>query len=144
MPILNPATTPNRYYAQSSFLFWAIIGVSCRGHPEYSSLLDNLIPHVNEIALKSPKAEMKSLYTVKALLLLLTWHPSQRSLSMDITFPLSGSLLHIAMQLGLHMPVSSQDASTYNKIKLTEIEVNGRAELWAYCIVAYQRFVDIG
>jgi len=138
MPILDFNTTPNECMAQSHFLFWIVIFTGSRRYSKDPNLVVNLTPKVNDMALMSLKAEAKSMLTVKALLLLLNWHPPKRSISMDITFPLSGSLLHIAMQLGLHMPVASQDSSGV-KVKLSEEEIHRRAELWAYCIITYQR-----
>lgn len=139
MPVIEPDTTPNECFTQSEFLFWVIIFIGCRNYSKDPALPSDLAHKINHMALMAPKAESKNLYTVKALVLLLSWHPLKRSMNMDITFPLSGSLLHIAMQLGLHMPVASHESSGV-KVNLSEEEMHKRAELWAYCIITYQRY----
>lgn len=62
---------------------------------------------------------------------------------MDMLLPIAGLMLHLAMQYGLHVPVSSQDFAGMKRTSVTEIDVIRRAELWGYCIVAYQRYVRI-
>jgi hypothetical protein len=138
MPILEKSITPNICFSDSEFLFWTVLSIGCRKSPRNATLLINLAPKIQHMALMSLRAESKNLFTVKALLSLLSWHPLKPSLSMDVTFPLSGSLLHIAMQLGLHMPVASQ-ANSGVTLNLSEEEIHKRAELWAYCIITYQR-----
>lgn len=90
------------------------------------------------MALVSVASASPAWHTIQALLLLLTWtlpkggHP-------DVTFPMSGMMLHIAMQNGLHIPVSSNEFSRVKISPPSEVVMVRRAELWAYCVVVYQR-----
>jgi hypothetical protein len=68
----------------------------------------------------------------------LTWPLPKTAASHDTTYAISGSVIHMAMQIGLHIPTSSQDFSRV-KVNLTETQIVRRAELWGYCIVTYQR-----
>lgn len=61
----------------------------------------------------------------------------------DLTFPMSGMLLHIAMQNGLHIPMSSHEFSRVKVPALSEVDMTRRSELWAHCVIVYQRYVSI-
>lgn len=137
MPILDPSITPNAYYALSPVLFWAIIGVGCRTYLRNPTLLSVLPSKITTLALLTLNSN-PTLPVVHGLLLILQWpFPKSRD-GTDMTFPLSAALLHMAMQMGLHLPVSSQEFSK-TRIKLTEDELRRRAETWGYCMLVYQR-----
>jgi Fungal specific transcription factor domain len=135
LPIFDASRTPDQYYERSEFLFWAIAGVACRTYLKDPTLLDSLGERVLVLSLLSLRAP--SIPVIKGLLLVLTW-PLKNSASADATYAISGSVLHMAMQLGLHIPTSSQDFSRV-KVNLTDNQIIKRAELWGYCIVTYQR-----
>lgn len=138
MPMLDPDMSPNSYYQRSPFLFWAIIGVGCRRYRKDPTLLGALAPKIINLALMSIKTKSATLSHIQALLLVLSWPFPPSSLCMDVTFPLSGSLIHMAMQAGLHIPVTRQNFAKVG-IKVTDDDVKKRAELWAYCVITYQR-----
>jgi hypothetical protein len=46
-------TTPNAYYVQCPFLFWAVICVACRTYPKNPTLLTVLARSITEMALLS-------------------------------------------------------------------------------------------
>ncbi|KAL2008418.1 hypothetical protein VTN00DRAFT_6612 [Thermoascus crustaceus] len=138
MPILDASISPNVYYQRSPFLFWAIIGVGSRHYRKDPTLFGALAPKIINLALMSLKTKSATLSHIQALLLVLSWPFPPSSLCMDITFPLSGSLIHMAMQAGLHISVTSQNFAKIG-IKMTEEDIKKRAELWAYCIITYQR-----
>lgn len=142
VPFLDQSVSPNEYHRRSKFLFWAIIAVASRNWPKDPTLLDSLGEKVLNLALMSLR--QVTIPTIKGLLLILTWPfpKSAHGTPGDATFVISGSLLHMAMQIGLHIPTSSQDFSRV-KIHLTEAEIVKRAELWGYCIVTYQRACSI-
>ncbi|KAJ5625345.1 hypothetical protein N7510_001654 [Penicillium lagena] len=139
IPILDPETRPNTYYAQSPFLFWAVIGVSCRNYSRNPTLLMALAQSITEMAFLSGVSLSPPWHTIQGLLLLLTW-PLPKGHRPDVTFALSGLLLHIAMQNGLHIPMSSHE---FSRVKISaapsETDMVRRAELWAHCVVVYQR-----
>lgn len=138
LPILDVRVSPNEYFERSQFLFWAIIGVACRTYSKNPTLLDSLGGKVLSLSLLSLRSP--SIPAIKGLLLILTWPLPKSAASADATYAISGSLLHMAMQIGLHIPTSSQDFSRV-KVRLTDLEIIKRAELWGYCIVTYQRYV---
>ncbi|PLB38867.1 fungal specific transcription factor domain-containing protein [Aspergillus candidus] len=139
LPILDPQSTPNAYYTQSPFLFWAIIGVGCRTYAKNPTLLTALAAGIIDKALLSVGSTLIPWQTIQGLLLLLTWPFPKDPARPDLTFILSGLLLHIAMQHGLHIPMSSHE---FSKIKLptpSETDMVRRSELWAHCVITYQR-----
>lgn len=136
LPIFDPQVTPNQYYHRSQLLFWAIAGVACRKYAKDPTLLDSLGERVLNQALLSLRTP--SIPIIKGLLLILTWPLPKAASSADATYAISGSVIHMAMQIGLHIPTSSQDFSRV-KVNLTDRQILKRAELWGYCIVTYQR-----
>lgn len=142
LPILDPQTTPNAYYAQSSFLFWAIIGVACRTYSRNPTLVTALSRSITEMALLSAASTSAPWHTIQALFLVLTWPFPKDMTRPDLTFPMSGMLLHIAMQNGLHIPMSSHEFSRVKIPALSEVDMTRRSELWAHCVIVYQRYVS--
>ena len=139
LPILDPQTTPNAYYTQSPFLFWAIIGVGCRTYAENPTLLTALAAGIIDKALLSVGSTLIPWQTIQGLLLLLTWPFPKDPSRPDLTFILSGLLLHIAMQHGLHIPMSSHEFSKIELPTPSETDMVRRSELWAHCVITYQR-----
>ncbi|EXJ79316.1 hypothetical protein A1O3_08818 [Capronia epimyces CBS 606.96] len=137
MPILDPSLTPNAAYALSPFLFWAIIGVGCRTYYKNPTLLGVLPSKIKTLALLTMGSNT-TLPIVQAYLLILYWPFPKASAATDFTFPFSAAVLHMAMAMGLHLPVSSQEFSKV-QIRLSEDESKKRAETWGYCMLVYQR-----
>ncbi len=140
MPIMDRTVSPNAYFAMSPFLFWTMIGVACRSYLQDRSLLERLSPKIVDLALSSIRIKPNTIHDVKALLLVLTWSFTQTSLTMDVTQCLSGTMLHMAMQIGLHQLLASQD-SELSKIRSQayKVSIKERSEVWGYCVVVYQR-----
>lgn len=136
VPILDPNMIPNEVYQKSPFLFWAITGTASRNYSRDPTLFDCLGEKVLDLALMSLRKPQ--LPTIQGLLLILTWPIPRSAGTTDVTYAISGSLLHMAIQNGLHIPTSSQDFSRV-KVNLTEEEIKKRAELWGYCVLTYQR-----
>lgn len=142
LPILNPETTPNVYYTQSPFLFWSIVGIASRTYSKNPTLLTALARNINEMALLSIVSGSSAWHCIQGLLLVLTWPFPKDATMADVTFPLSGMLLHIAMQNGLHIPMSSHEFSKRKRLPApSEAEMIRRSELWAHCVIVYQRYV---
>ena len=119
-------------------LFWAVVGVSSRTYPRNPTLLTALSQRIIELALLSPTSPSPPSHLIQGLLILLTWALPKESRP-DVTFPMSGLMLHIAMQNGLHIPVSSNEFSRVKIAPPSEAVMVRRAELWAHCVVVYQR-----
>lgn len=139
LPSLDEHIRPNEVFQTSPFLFWAVIGTACRDYQKDPSLFDRLGDRVLDLALMSLRRP--HLPTIEGLLLVLTWPIPRSAKTTDVTYAITGSLLHMAIQNGLHIPTSSQDFSRV-KINLTEIEIRKRALLWGYCVLTYQRSVS--
>ncbi|KAJ4553620.1 hypothetical protein HRR83_003346 [Exophiala dermatitidis] len=137
MPILDPSITPNAYYGLSRLLFWAIIGVGCRTYYRNPTLLGVLPAKIKTLALLTMDSNV-TLPNLQAYLLILCWPFPKTTNSPDFTFPFSAAVLHMAMAMGLHLPVASQEFSKV-RIRLSEDESKKRAETWGYCMLVYQR-----
>ncbi|KAJ5238197.1 hypothetical protein N7489_008288 [Penicillium chrysogenum] len=138
LPILDAQTKPNAYFAQSPFLFWAVIGVASRSYSRNPTLQTALAQEVPEMAFLSVLSTCAPWYTIQGLLLLLTW-PFPKENRPDVTFPLSGMLLHVAMQNGFHIPMSSHEFSRVKIPASSDLDMVRRSELWAHCVLVYQR-----
>ncbi|KAE8311773.1 hypothetical protein BDV41DRAFT_565524 [Aspergillus transmontanensis] len=143
LPVLDPLTTPNTYYAQCPFLFWAVIGVACRTYPKNPTLLTALARSITDMALLSLASTSAPWHIIQALLLFLTWPLPKDNTRPELTFPLSGSMLHIAMQNGLHIPMSSHEFTKKRIPAPSEAELVRRSELWTRCVIVYQRACSI-
>lgn len=141
LPILDAQTKPNGYYAQSPFLFWAVIGVASRSYSRNPTLHTALAQEVTEMAFLSVLSTCAPWYIIQGLLLLLTW-PFPKENRPDVTFPLSGMLLHVAMQNGFHIPMSSHEFSRVKIPASSDLDMVRRSELWAHCVLVYQRWVS--
>ncbi|KAE8354198.1 hypothetical protein BDV28DRAFT_91185 [Aspergillus coremiiformis] len=139
LPILDPLITPNAYYAHCPFLFWTVIGVACRTYPRNPTLLTALARSITDMALLSLASTSAPWHTLQGLLLFLTWPMPKDNTRPELTFPLSGSMLHIAMQNGLHIPMSSHEFTKKRIPAPSEAELIRRSELWTRCVIVYQR-----
>ncbi|KAF2103010.1 hypothetical protein NA57DRAFT_71993 [Rhizodiscina lignyota] len=142
LPIFNHSGRPNFIFTHSPFLFWAIIGIGVRRYPADPSVMKALSSSIIDMALMSMKQRDMSLSTIKGLLLVVAWPFPKNGITSDVTFAIAGALPHLAMQLGLHHPTATQDFARV-RIKLTEAEIIRRAELWAWCVIVYQRLSSL-
>jgi len=140
LPILDRETSPNAYYAQSPLLFWAIVAAGSRRFGGDPTLLESLTPGVMSLAMRWIQPRGTLIYVIQGLLILTSWPPPVSSLSSDITFTLSGLIVHYALQIGLHYPTLSQD-STRMKLNLDDKEIQQRTHLWTYCVIVCLAYV---
>ncbi|KAH8805215.1 hypothetical protein F5884DRAFT_442907 [Xylogone sp. PMI_703] len=138
MPVLDRAVSPDTYFLVSPFLFWAVIGVASRSYDKDRSLFDRISPNVIDLFLSTTRSRSNTIFDIKGLLLVLSWRFAPTSLTTDITHRLSGMMLHMAMQMGLHQPIASQDLSRC-RLQNNDINLNERAEVWGHCVVVYQQ-----
>ncbi|KKK16620.1 hypothetical protein ARAM_000512 [Aspergillus rambellii] len=143
LPLLDPQVSPNAYYTQSPFLFWAIVGVACRTYPKNPTLMQALAKGIIEMALLSTVSPCAPWHSIQGILLVLTWPFPKENERSDAVFPLSGLLLHMAMQHGLHIPLSSHEFYKANLPAPSELDIIRRSELWAHCVIVYQRSCTI-
>ena len=136
IPFLDSARTPDEYYQSSPLLFWTIISVATRRYDP--SLLTSLAPPLSDLLWKTLAEVPQSYIVVKALCVLCTWPLPISSTSSDPTFMLSGLMMQIAMQIGLHRPSHAQDFTKF-KVELREEELRDRVRTWATCNAVAQR-----
>ncbi|KAI9821069.1 MAG: hypothetical protein M1827_003802 [Pycnora praestabilis] len=137
LPLLDPERTPDHYYEISPLLFWTVISIASRRYAFEPSLLNNLSAPVSRLVWTTI-AEIPHVYhIVKALSLLCTWPLPVSSTSTDPTFMLSGVMMHIAMQIGLHRPSHAQDFTKF-RVELRDGELRDRVKTWAACNIVCQ------
>lgn len=138
LPILDSSVTPNTFYQHAPFLFWVVVSIGSRRYRKHPTLTQVLALPVTQLALQSIIVRTKPIERIKGLILLLNWPFPTGPFYHDPSFLLCGTLLHMAMQCGLHAPTFSHEFSkTY--LKLPEQEPVRRAEIWAYVVIIYQR-----
>ncbi|KIV94162.1 hypothetical protein, variant 1 [Exophiala mesophila] len=137
LPFLDPLKSPNAQYASSPFLFWAIIGVGCRTYARNPTLLAVLAPAVLAAALSTLNSPV-TLQTIQGLLTLLHWPFPKTSATSDLLYPLTGALINMAMQIGLHLPISAQEFSKV-RLCLDTAEIERRARTWGFCQLIHLR-----
>ncbi|KAL8847685.1 MAG: hypothetical protein Q9221_007287 [Calogaya cf. arnoldii] len=138
MPLLDPSITPDAYFTMSSLLPWIIISVAARHYPPDPNLLPSLSAPTSR-RLWATLADVPQNYVVvKALCILCTWPLPVSSTSSDPTFMLSGLMMQIAMQIGLHRPSHAQDFARF-KEDLRDEELRDRVKTWVACNMISQR-----
>ena len=137
LPFLDKLKSPNAQYVSSPFLFWAIIGVGCRTYARNPTLLAVLAPAVLAAALSTLNSPV-TLQTIQALLTLLHWPFPKTSATSDLLYPLTGALINMAMQIGLHLPISAQEFSKV-RLSLDTTEIERRARTWGFCQLIHLR-----
>lgn len=139
LPFLQPSKSPNYYYRASRLLFWTIISVASRRYSADLTLLASLSLSVPQLMWSVLQSVPQSHHDVKALCLLCTWPFPINSSSCDPTFMLSGTMMHLAMQIGLHRPSQAQDFSKIT-MKLQQEDIQDRKLTWIACRIVAQRY----
>ena len=138
LPLLEPDKSPDYYYEASPLLFWTIIAVAARRYHVDATLLNALAAPMSRLLWATISDVPQSYHVVKALCILCTWPLPISSTSTDPTFMLSGLMMQIAMQIGLHRPSHAQDFTKF-RVELREEELKDRVKTWAACNVVAQR-----
>ncbi|RDW65993.1 hypothetical protein BP6252_09628 [Coleophoma cylindrospora] len=137
LPLLNPSKSPSYYYESSCLLFWTTIAIASRRYQADLTLLTALSVSVPRLLWSVLQSVPQNYHDVKALCLLCTWPFPLSSSSSDPTFMLSGTMVHIAMQMGLHRPSQAQDFSKI-AMKVPLEELQDRATTWTVCKIVAQ------
>ena len=138
LPILQPQRSPDDFYEASPLLFWVIISVAARHYEADPRLLTTLSAPLSRLLWATLADVPQNYIVVKALCLLCTWPLPISSTSSDPTFMLSGVMMQIAMQIGIHRPSHAQDFTKF-KVELREEELKDRVRTWASCNAVAQR-----
>lgn len=143
LQLLDPTKSPDDYYESSPLLFWIIVAVAARRYGADPTLLSSISGPVNRLLWATLADVPQNYLIVQAMCLLCTWPLPFSSTSSDPTFMLSGLMMHIALQIGLHRPSHAQDFTKF-KIELREEELKDRVRTWAACNVIAQRYTATG
>ncbi|KAF2465354.1 uncharacterized protein BDR25DRAFT_396328 [Lindgomyces ingoldianus] len=136
LPFLDPMRSPDEICSKDSkLLFWAIISVAAR-HYQDTGLLKRLKEPLTNLIWQTIRTQPNH-HVVKALCLLCTWPLPARTTVTDPTFTLSGVMMQIAMQIGLHRPTHPQDFSR-TKVRVRPEDINDRLRTWAVCNIVAQ------
>lgn len=137
LPFLDQLRSPDEYYSQDhKLLFWAIIAVAARRFVPRPSLLQDLAKPLSDLIWDSIRNQPNH-HVVKALCLLCTWPlPAERTVT-DPTFILSGAMMQVAMQIGLHQPTHPEDFQRA-KVRLRQEDIHDRLRTWAVCNIVAQ------
>ena len=136
LPFLDPERSPDYYYEKVPLRFWIIISVAARRHDP--QLLSALTQPLTDLLWRTLAEVPQNYIIVKALCILCTWPLPVSSTSSDATYLLTGTMMHLAMQLGLHRPSHTGDFSKF-KEELLEEELTDRVRTWAACNGVAQR-----
>ncbi|KAL8689375.1 MAG: hypothetical protein Q9218_004944 [Villophora microphyllina] len=138
MPLLEPKTTPAAYHKGHALLFWVIISVAARHYPPDANLLPSLSSPISKLLWATLADVPQNYIVVKALCILCTWPLPISQTSHDPTFQLAGTMMQVAMQIGLHRPSHAQDFARF-KVEFREEELKDRVKTWVACNMISQR-----
>lgn len=123
-------------------LFWTVVSVAARRYESERTLLTSLSNPLSRLVWSTLSGVPQSYHVAKALCILCTWPLPVSSTSSEPTFMLSGIMMQIAMQIGLHRPSYAQDFTKF-RVELREEELKDRVKTWAACNLVAQRCVQI-
>ncbi|EXJ68009.1 uncharacterized protein A1O5_08624 [Cladophialophora psammophila CBS 110553] len=129
LPFLDPGISPAQYCDSSTLLFWSIISVASRRYQADPTLLTRLARAVTDLLWKSLQTEPHSLGVIQSLVLLCTWPFPTSSSTTDPTYTLSGMIIQLSIQMGLHRPRSPLDFTKF-RVNLSPHDVEDRRRTW--------------
>jgi hypothetical protein len=140
LPIMDPSIPADDLYGYSPLLFWVVLSIGSRKYAKHPTLIHALSPRVTNQIMMSMNPKSIPIDLVKALVLFLTWPFPSHTFLRTSSFVLGATLIHMAMQCGLHTPFLSIEAS---KLYLEHPEMSSleKAKLWAYVVITYQQYV---
>lgn len=138
LPLLDPTKDPEECRSCSEILAWTVICVSSRRYPFESGLLLSLSGPFSRLLWASISSVPQNYHVVKALCLLCTWPLPTTSQKSDQTFMLSGLMMNLAMQLGLHRPVQPEEFTTF-RMEVRGEELKDRLQTWVLCNIVAQK-----
>ncbi|KAL2219139.1 hypothetical protein M432DRAFT_609996 [Thermoascus aurantiacus ATCC 26904] len=137
LPLLDPLKGPDEYLHRSALLAWTIICVASRRAPSEPGLLRSLSAPFSRLLWSTITSVPQNYHVVKALCLLCTWPLPTTSQRSDQTFMLSGLMMQVAMQLGLHRPVQAEEFTTF-RMEVRGEELKDRLQTWVICNIVAQ------
>jgi hypothetical protein len=137
LPVLD-LRSPDNLYDLSPLLFWTVTFIGSRKYDKFPTLTLGLSSRVNKQISWAVTSRNVTIHTVKALMIYLTWPYTSTLVQKSSSFVLSASLIHMAIQCGLHIPHMDIESSRlcHGPPPLPTIE---KAKLWAYTVITYHR-----
>ncbi|KAJ5910810.1 uncharacterized protein N7473_000113 [Penicillium subrubescens] len=137
LPLLNLPKPPEVYLSRCPLLAWTIVCVACRRSPSDPGLLTALSGPFSRLLWSTITGVPQDYRVVKALCVLCTWPLPTTSQRTDATFMLSGLMMQIAMQLGMHRPVQAEEFTTF-RIEAQGEALKDRLHTWVICNIVAQ------
>ncbi|PLB39289.1 transcription factor domain-containing protein [Aspergillus candidus] len=137
LPLLNAQKPPDEYLRRCPLQAWTIICIASRRAPSEPGLLSALSAPFSRLLWSTITAVPQDYRVVKALCLLCTWPLPTTSQRTDATFMLSGLMMQIAMQLGLHRPVQAEEFTTF-RMEAQGEALKDRLQTWVICNIVAQ------
>ncbi|KAK4869828.1 hypothetical protein LT330_005552 [Penicillium expansum] len=137
LPLLNPPKPPEVYLNRCPLLAWTMICVACRRSQYEPGLLSALSGPFSRLLWSTITSVPQDYRVVKALCVLCTWPLPTTSQRTDATFMLSGLMMQIAMQLGLHRPVQAEEFTTF-RMEVQGEALKDRLHTWVICNIVAQ------
>ncbi|PMD31725.1 hypothetical protein L207DRAFT_500780 [Hyaloscypha variabilis F] len=156
-PILNPELGSDFYFDTSPLLGWTVVLVAARRYAQNEHVLSALAQPYRKLLWSTISDMPQKYHTVKALALLCTWPVlaiaeisskqtpekpgpgfSRLGLSeLDPSFMLSGIMMQIAMQTGLHISSQVHELTQLSRSS-GKAEIEDRQLTWAVCNMVAQ------
>lgn len=140
LPFLDPRTSPHDYYEASELLFWAIISAAARRYESQPTLLPRLARNVTDLLWQSLRSIPFSIRLVQSLVVLCAWPFPTSSSTADPTYLLTGTMVMLGSQMGLHQPLNAQDF-TKVPLSLNSDEYCEWVKTWEACNIVAHRCV---
>ncbi|KAJ5646373.1 hypothetical protein N7490_002745 [Penicillium lividum] len=137
LPLLNLPKPPEVYLGRCPLLAWTIVCVASRRSPSDPGLLSALSGPFSRLLWSTITNVPQDYRVVKALCVLCTWPLPTTSQRTDATFMLSGLMMQIAMQLGLHRPVQAEEFTTF-QMGVQGEALKDRLHTWIICNIVAQ------
>ncbi|KAF4769229.1 hypothetical protein HAV15_008951 [Penicillium sp. str.  len=137
LPLLNPPKPPEVYLNRCPLLAWTMICVASRRSQYEPGLLSALSGPFSRLLWSTITSVPQDYRVVKALCVLCTWPLPTTSQRTDATFMLSGLMMQIAMQLGLHRPVQAEEFTTF-RMEVQGEALKDRLHTWVICNIVAQ------
>lgn len=138
LPILSPELPNTAWYNLHPLLHWTMLAIASRHYEGRLSLLGELQQSLSELLWTTLSQVPQSYHVIKALCLLCSWPLPSSSTSQEPTMMLTGIMVQLSMQFGLHRPSHAQDFSRF-RIELREEDIADRMNVWAACNIVAQR-----
>ena len=104
IPILEPCTSLSAYYQANKLLFWTVVLISCKLHSTFHELYARLQPHHEALLSANLLRIPQSMKVLHAILLMCIWPYPVKSQFEDPVWVQMGTVINMAMMLGLHEP----------------------------------------